>query len=267
MNATTPGGASPWDTPDRFRAAVRQGLHRKPTAGICPGFVQVNLVVLPAEHALHFLLFSQRNPKPLPILEALEPGQHESRFLAPGADIRTDFPGYRIARRGRTESVDSLMDVWRPDLASFLVGCSFSFETALAAAGIPLRHLEQGVNVPMYRTDKELAPSGPFAGRLVVTMRPIPAGRVPDAVTITARCPGVHGAPLHVGCPETLGIADLSRPDFGDPVEVRPGEVPVFWACGVSGLSAVLAANLEFAATHEPGHMLVTDRRDAEYFT
>jgi len=250
-------------TPAALRQACRQGGWRIPTAGLCDGFVQANLMVVPAEAAFDFLLFCQRNPKPCPVIEVVEAGKVEPA-CAPGADLRTDLPGYRVYRDGRlVEERTEVSGLWRQDLVSFLIGCSFSFEEALAQAGVPLRHLQASSNVPMYRTGVATAPAGRFQGPLVVSMRPIPAALVPLAVQVTGRFERVHGAPVQVGEPGALGIADLGRPDWGDPVEIRPGEIPVFWACGVTPQAAALASNLPFCITHAPGHMFVTDLRNA----
>jgi uncharacterized protein YcsI (UPF0317 family) len=254
---------SAW-TPSAVRAACREGQWKAPTAGLAHGFVQANLVVLPREAAFEFLLFCQRNPKPCPVIEVLEPGQTEPA-CAPGADLRTDLPQYRVFREGRfVEESTDVVRHWREDLVAFLTGCSFSFEEALLAAGVPLRHVEQGCNVPMYRTSIRCASAGRFSGPLVVSMRPIPASLVPAAVQITGRYEKVHGAPVHVGVPEAIGIADLQRPDYGDPVEIRPGELPVFWACGVTPQEVVLSSRIPFCITHSPGHMFVTDLENAK---
>jgi uncharacterized protein YcsI (UPF0317 family) len=250
-------------TPAELRQAARDGSWTRPTAGACDGRVQANLMVVPREAAFEFLLFCQRNPKPCPVIEVVEAGRVEP-CCAPGADLRTDLPRYRVYRDGRlaAEPAD-VRDLWGDDLVAFLIGCSFSFEEALAAAGVPLRHVETCANVPMYRTNRPTVAAGRFHGPLVVSMRPIPASLVSLAVQITGRFERVHGAPVHVGAPEALGIADLSRPDFGDPVEIRPGELPVFWACGVTPQAAALASRLPFCITHAPGHMFVTDLHNA----
>ncbi|HSB19826.1 MAG TPA: putative hydro-lyase [Anaeromyxobacteraceae bacterium] len=254
-------------TPRDLREACRAGRFARPTAGLCDGFVQANLMAVPAEAAFDFLLFCQRNPKPCPVVEVVEAGRVEPA-CAPGADLRTDLPRYRVYREGRlAEERTEVRDLWRDDLVAFLIGCSFSFEEALAAAGVPLRHVEAGSNVPMYRTSRPAAPAGRFRGPLVVSMRPIPAALVPLAVQVTARYEKVHGAPVHAGAPEALGIADLGRPDWGDPVEIRPGELPVFWACGVTPQAAALASGIPFCITHAPGHMFATDLRNAALAT
>jgi uncharacterized protein YcsI (UPF0317 family) len=251
-------------SPPELRAACRDGRWTRPTAGAARGFVQANLMVVPAEAAFDFLLFCQRNPKPCPIVEVVEAGGTEPA-CAPGADLRRDLPRYRVYRDGKlVEEPTDVCRHWRGDLVSFLLGCSFSFEEALAEAGVPLRHVEQGRNVPMYRTSWRCTPAGRFAGPLVVSMRPVPAAQVPLAVQVTARFERVHGAPVHVGAPEALGIADLSRPDHGEAVEVRPGELPMFWACGVTPQEVALASRLPFCVTHAPGHMFVTDLRNAD---
>lgn len=250
-------------TPHEARALFRDGLVT-PTAGWSAGWTQANLLVLPRAEAFDFLLFAQRNPKPCPVLDVLEPGAVAGPIL--DGDVRTDAPAYRVFVDG--ELVDEPDDVtgwWRDDLVSFLIGCSFTFEGALVAAGIGMRHWEEQVNVPMYRTDRRCRPAGALSGPLVVSMRPVPADRVADAVRITARYPAVHGAPVHVGDPAALGIADLGAPDHGDPVTVRDGEVPVFWACGVTPQAAVVESRPTLAIAHAPGHMLVTDARDGAY--
>lgn len=251
-------------TPAEARAAFREGLV-VPTTGWARGFTQANMVTLPQDWAFDMLLFGQRNPQPVPLLDVTDPGSTRTA-LAPQADLRTDLPRYRVWRDG--ELVDEPTDVsglWRDDLVTFLIGCSFSFETALLDAGVPLRHLEQGRNVSMYRTSVQCRPAGRLSGPLVVSMRPIPGAQVVTAVQVTGRMPEVHGAPVHVGSPEQLGIADLGAPDYGDPVEPRPGDVPVFWACGVTPQAALMASRPPFAITHAPGHMFVTDVPDEVY--
>ncbi|MBB2900826.1 uncharacterized protein YcsI (UPF0317 family) [Kineococcus radiotolerans] len=245
------------------RAAYRAG-RRGPTSGVAPGMTQANLVAVPADWAFDVLLYAQRNPQACPVLDVLEAGRVESA-LAPGSDVRTDLPAYRVFRDGVVvEEVPDATGYW-DDLMTLLIGCSFTFETPLLAAGIPVRHQELGRNVPMYRTDRPCAPAGRLRGDLVVSMRPVPVDRVADAVAITGRFPAVHGAPVHVGDPAALGIASLDSPDFGDPPVVRDGEVPVFWACGVTPQAALFASRPPFAVTHAPGHMFVTDVLDSEY--
>lgn len=259
---TAPGGVAA-HTPAQARAAFRDGLVT-PTSGWAAGYAQANLVCLPRDLAYDFLLFAQRNPKPCPILDVLDAGETSGAIL--DGDVRTDLPLYRVYRRGElVAEVPDVREHWRDDLVSFLVGCSFTFEHPLLEAGVPVRHVELGRNVPMYATNVETRPAGSLHGPLVVSMRPIPAARVADAVRITSRYPSVHGAPVHVGDPAALGIADLDVPDFGDAVPVRAGEVPVFWACGVTPQAAVMASRPEFAIAHAPGHMLVTDARDTAF--
>lgn len=251
--------------PREVRRWIREGGWTGPTAGLARGYVQANLVVLPREFAWDFLLFAARNPKPCPLLEVTDAGSPEPAGVAPGADLRTDLPRYRVFRGGRLEEeVTDIRALWRDDLVAFLLGCSFTFEEALLRAGVPVRHLELGCNVPMYVTDIPCRPAGVFAGKMVVSMRPIPGPLVSRAVRVTARYPRAHGSPVHVGEPAAIGIADLDRPDFGDPVPVRPGEVPVFWACGVTPQVAILEARVPLAITHAPGHMFITDLREEE---
>lgn len=255
-----------WSSPVEARSAFRSGVVAT-TAGQAPGFVQANLVAVPRADAADFLLFTKRNPKPCPVLDVTEPGA-PSTSLAPGADLRTDLPRYRVWRDGElTEEPTEVGHVWRDDLVTFLIGCSFTFEAALAEARIPLRHIEQGRIVPMYVTNRECRPAGRLGGPMVVSMRPIPADRVATAVRVTARVPAVHGAPVHFGAPDVLGIDDLDKPDFGEPVDIHPGEVPVFWACGVTPQAALIRSRVPFAITHAPAHMLITDARDVAYIT
>ncbi len=249
--------ADPATARGRFRAGLAV-----PSSGWAAGYTQANLVVLPRDWALDMLLFAQRNPQPVPLLDVTDPGSYRTP-LAPDADLRTDLPRYRVWRDG--ECVAEPTDVtglWGDDLVAFLIGCSFSFETALLDAGVPVRNIEQGRNVSMYRTDRACRPAGRLSGPLVVSMRPVPGSLVATAVQVTARMPEVHGAPVHVGAPAALGIPDLGRPDYGDPVVAEDGDVPVFWACGVTPQAALLASRPPFAITHAPGHMFVTDVPD-----
>jgi uncharacterized protein YcsI (UPF0317 family) len=247
------------------RGRARSGELTGPTPGLAMGYVQANLVVVPQALAFDFLLFCQRNPKPCPLLDVTEPGCHEPRLVAPGADLRIDVPRYRVYQSG--ELVDEPADLhawWRNDLVGFLLGCSFTFENALLQAGLPLRHLEAGCNVPMYRTNLACRPAGVFRGPLVVSMRPLTPVQAIRAVQVCSRFPRAHGAPVHLGDPEAIGIRDLNRPDFGDAVALRPGEVPVFWACGVTPQAVAMEVRPPLLLTHKPGHMFVTDLRDVE---
>jgi uncharacterized protein YcsI (UPF0317 family) len=247
------------------RRLARSGELTGPTPGLAPGFVQANLVVVPRDLAFDFLLFCQRNPKPCPLLAVTEPGSPEPRFVAPGADLRTDLPRYRVWRHG--ELIDEPTDLhrwWRDDLVAFLLGCSFTFENALVQAGVPVRHIEQGCNVPMYRTNIPCRSAGIFHGPMVVSMRPLTPAQTVMATRICTRFARAHGTPIHFGDPATIGIRDLDKPDFGDPVEIHPGEVPVFWACGVTPQAVAMEARPALLLTHKPGHMFLTDMRDHE---
>jgi len=248
------------------RLAVRNGAHRGPTAGLAPGYVQGNLAILPKALAADFRRFCERNPKPCPLIGMSAPGDPRVPALGDDLDIRTDLPRYRVWRNGElVAEPDDVSDVWREDLVSFVIGCSFSFEEALTLAGIELRHITCNSNVPMYRTNVATAEAGPFHGPLVVSMRPMTPENAKRAVEITGRFPRVHGAPVQVGNPEQIGIADVMKPDYGDAVPLKPGEVPVFWACGVTPQSVIATVKPEFCITHYPGSMLVTDRLNAEY--
>ena len=248
------------------RARIRAGFDG-PTSGLAPGLVQANLIAVPADWAFDVLLFAQRNPKPCPVIDVLEPGQVESA-LAAGSDIRTDIPGYRIWENGAlVDEVTDATEAWadHPDLVSFLIGCSFTFESGLTAADIPIRHQEAGRNVPMYRTTTACTPAGRVRGDMVVSMRPIPAHQVAEAVRITDRFPAVHGAPVHIGDPEQIGITDLDHPDFGDAPSIQSGDIPVFWACGVTPQVAIAESAPPFAITHSPGKMFVTDTEEGAF--
>lgn len=251
-------------SPAQARALFRQGA-AGPTTGWSTGFTQTNLIAVPRDWAYDVLLFCQRNPQACPVLDVSEPGD-PTTVLAPGADLRSDLPRYRVWENGTLAGeVSDVSGLWRTDLVAFSIGCSFTFETALAAAGIPLRHIDQGRNVAMYLTNRDCRPAGRLHGPLVVSMRQIPADRVEESVAISGAMPAVHGAPVHIGSPGELGIVDLARPDFGDPVDAEPGDVPVFWACGVTPQAALMASRPPFAITHAPGYMFVSDQRDDRY--
>lgn len=253
------------DSPAAARARIARGEITGNTSALCPGYVQANLVILPKDWAFDFLLFCMRNPKPCPLLEVLDPGDPLTRTIAQGADIRHDAPRYRVWRQGvLVDEPTDIADLWQDDLVSFFLGCSFSFDFALQNAGLPVRHLEQGRNVPMYRTTRPNARAARLGGPLVVSMRPMAPELVARAAEVSGQCEGAHGAPVHWGDAAGLGIADLARPEFGDPVEIKPGEVPVFWACGVTPQAALMEAKPPLAITHAPGHMFITDLRFEE---
>jgi len=248
-----------------IRRAAARGELTGPTPGLALGYVQANLVIVPRELAYDFLLFCQRNPKPCPLLDVTEPGNPEPRLVAPGADLRTDLPCYRVYRKGElVEEPTDLRGWWRDDLVAFLIGCSFTFENALLQAGVPLRHIEAGCNVPMYRTNIACKPAGLFHGPMVVSMRPLSPTDTVRATQICARFPKAHGTPVHFGSPQDIGIPDLNKPDFGDPVAVLAGEVPVFWACGVTPQAVAMEVRPPLLITHKPGHMFVTDLQDTD---
>ncbi len=252
-------------SPQALRAEIRQAHWEGPTAGLAPGYAQANLVILPQAFVYDFLLFCQRNPKPCPVLEVTDPGDWRLSYAASGADLRTDVPRYRIFHHGQVaEETTDIRDIWREDFVSFLLGCSFTFEAAMIRAGLPIRHVDEGHNVPMYRTALPCRPAGGFAGAMVVSMRPVAREHVFRAIQVTARYPLAHGAPVHVGDPTAIGIPDLEHPDFGQADAIHEGEVPVFWACGVTPQVAAQHARPPVMITHSPGHMFVTDLRDEE---
>ena len=247
-------------SPEELRTLIRQGKYGGNTSGFCAGYVQCNLVILPADSATEFLQFCQRNPKPCPLIAKSEPGDFKLPTLGHDLDIRTDIPSYKVFEQGQVVSeINDISALWRDDLVAFLLGCSFSFEEALIADGLDVRNISEAVNVPMYRTNIDCTPAGPFAGKMVVSMRPFLPSDVETVIAITEQYPRVHGAPIHVGSPEEIGVDVSSPPDWGDAVEIRDGEVPVFWACGVTPQAALVQARLPLAITHAPGHMLILD--------
>ena len=247
-------------SPAQIRKEFATGQRFGDTSGLCPGYAQANLVILPKDWAFEFLLFCQRNPQPCPILEVLDPGSFQIQNLANLEDIRNSLPRYRIWEEGKLVSEpDDVLDAWREDLVTFLLGCSFSFEAALQDEGIPIRHLEQGRNVSMYRTNIPTNPAGRLKGPMVVSMRPIQEASLDKAKTISGRFMASHGMPVHAGDPAQIGIPDLSNPDYGDAVSLKSGDVPVFWACGVTPQAVLMDSGVEFAITHAPGHMFISD--------
>lgn len=247
-------------TAGEIRELIRAGKRVQPTAGVAEGFIQANLVILPRHDAVDFYRFSKLNPKPCPLLEMTEPGCPEPKRAAPGADIRTDLPLYRVFKNGVvTDEVEDINSYWRDDMVSFLLGCSYTFEHHLARAGIPMRHWEKGINIAAFITNIQCEPAGIFSGPMVVSMRPVKEEQVDLAVQVTEPHRHSHGAPIHIGNPEEIGIADISKPEYGDPVEIKKGETPVFWACGVTPQAVLLNAKPALAITHSPGYMFVTD--------
>ncbi|PAB59049.1 putative hydro-lyase [Anaeromicrobium sediminis] len=251
--------------PFEVRKMIRKGEIQGPTSGMCRGYVQGNLVTLPKKLAYDFLLFAQRNPKSCPLLEVTNEGCKELKTIATGSDISTDIPKYRVYEKGKLQGeYGELKSIWRDDFISFILGCSFTFESALIDEGIEVRHITNKSNVPMYITNIECKPAGIFSGPTVVSMRPIPLDKVSKVVQITSRYPGVHGAPIHMGNPKLIGINDIYKPDFGDSVEIKDNEIPVFWACGVTPQAVAMKVKPEIMITHAPGHMFITDIKNHE---
>ncbi|GGH88660.1 uncharacterized protein YcsI (UPF0317 family) [Pullulanibacillus pueri] len=250
-------------TPSEVRQIIRNNQWVKPTSGVAEGYTQGNLAILPKALAYEFLLFCQRNPKPCPVLDVTDLGKPHLPLVAPEADIRVDLPKYRVYRRGElVEEPTDITHLWTENMVGFLLGCSFSFEKALMNAGVPVRHIEEDCNVPMYKTNIQCHKAGRFEGPMVVSMRPIPEHQVVKAVEVTSQFPNVHGSPIHIGNPASIGIEDINRPDFGDAVPIRENEVPVFWACGVTPQAVAMQVKPEIMITHAPGHMFVTDRKE-----
>ncbi|HZV21068.1 MAG TPA: putative hydro-lyase [Hyphomicrobiales bacterium] len=249
-----------------IRLACRSGAITGPTCGLAPGFVQGNLAILPKDLANDFLRFCQANPKPCPVIGVTDAGNPHVPSLGEDLDLRTDLPRYRVWRHGElVDEPTEIREYWRGDLVGFVIGCSLSFEEALMGAGLKLHYVERGLNVPMFRTNIACQPAGVFAGPMVVSMRSFKPADAIRAIQITTRFPSVHGAPVHIGLPERIGISDISKPDYGDSVPPLEGELPVFWACGVTPQSVIATVKPEFAITHAPGAMLVTDRKNVEF--
>ncbi|MEO2267481.1 putative hydro-lyase [Pseudoalteromonas pernae] len=255
-------------TPQAIRELIRNGDYSGNTSGFAPGFVQANLVILPKTYAYDFLRFCQLNPQACPLLGQTDAGAVGLDELAKNLDLRSDLPRYRVFKNGQLvcEPTD-VSDIWRDDLVSFLIGCSFSFEEALIADDIEIRNISEQKNVPMYITNIPCQSAGPFKGNMVVSMRPMKPKDAIRAIQICSRYPKVHGAPVHFGDPAAIGIEDINTPDFGEAVTIKDGEVPVFWACGVTPQVAITNACPDFCITHSPGHMLVLDIKNTSLAT
>lgn len=246
--------------PLEVRKLISEGKITGQTSGMCLGYAQANLVIVPKDIAYDFLLFTQRNPKSCPLLEVGDVGDKFLKYLGKDINIAKDIPKYRIYKKG--ELIGEYTDIekfWREDFVSFLIGCSFSFESELLEADIPVKHIEEGCNVPMFKTNINCNEAGIFKGKMVVSMRPIPKDKVVKSVLVSGSMPKVHGAPIHIGNPKDIGIKDINKPDFGDKVIIKEGEVPVFWPCGVTPQSVIMNVKPEIVITHSPGHMLITD--------
>ncbi|PPA69155.1 putative hydro-lyase [Jeotgalibacillus proteolyticus] len=253
-------------SPSEARDMIRNNRYVKPTSGVSNGFIQANLAVLPKDLAFEFLLFCQRNPKSCPIIDVTEPGSGIASLAAPKGDIKTDIPKYCVYRNGElVEEKTDVSDLWDENMVGFLIGCSFTFEEALIKNGIPIRHNEENCNVPMYKTTIQSVKAGRFEGPMVVSMRPMTEKDAIRAVQVTSRFPSVHGAPVHIGNPESIGIKNINEPDFGDRVTINEGEIPVFWACGVTPQAVAMQVKPEIMITHAPGHMFITDLKNEEF--
>ncbi|UWR21730.1 putative hydro-lyase [Sulfitobacter sp. S190] len=247
----------------QVRAQIRACAYAGHTAGLGKDNLQANLAILPAAHALDFMRFCQRNPKPCPLVGVSDTGVPQMTTLGRDIDIRTDLPAYYVYRDGvLVDAPQDITDLWQDDFVAFALGCSFTFEHALERAGIKLWHIANNTTVPMFASNIPTVSAGPFGGATVVSMRAIPDHQVAETIEISNRFPMAHGGPLHVGDPAQIGIADLDRPDWGDRAPVPEGTTPVFWACGVTPQVAIMRAGLPICITHKPGAMLITDVAD-----
>lgn len=254
-----------YQSPQQLRQLIREGTLTGHTSGMAEGYIQANVVILPSSYAYDFLKFCFRNPKTCPLLDVSEIGSYAFPYYGKDADIRSEVSKYRIYKYGQLiEEVTDITELYTEDMVSFLIGCSFTFEHALLEAGVPVRHIEEGHNVPMYRTSIPANPSGQFQGNITVSMRPMTMTQAIQATEITSHFKNVHGTPIHIGTPESLGIANINNPDYGESVTIQPEEVPVFWGCGVTPQSVALDAKPELMITHSPGHMFITDIKDSE---
>ena len=252
--------------PSEVRQLIREGKIDFPTSGMCAGYAQANLVILPPEYAADFEEYAKLNPFPCPILEIIRGKEPLTHAMGEGANICTDIPRYRVYENGVfTKELTDASEYWKEGYVGFLIGCSFSFEESLLREGIEVRHISQGRNVPMYKVELfQTKPAGPFKGPMVCSMRPMTPEKAKRAYEITVKMPNVHGAPVHMGPAEAIGIKDVMKPDYGEAVDIYPGEIPVFWPCGVTPQAAVENAKPPIVITHAPGHMFITDILNAE---
>lgn len=251
--------------PSRMRELIRKNEWIQSTSGVSSGYIQANIVILHADVAFEFMQFCIRNPKSCPLLDVTDIGSSKPMFLSANANLKTDLGKYRVYREGRlSDQPTDLNEIWEKDMVGFLLGCSLTFERALIDHGIELLHFQSNRPVSMYKTNIPCMKAGRFEGPMVVSMRPIPENKVIDVVQITSRYPFAHGAPVHIGSPESIGISDLNRPDFGSAVPIPSGFVPVFWACGVTPQAAAIESKIDLMITHEPGYMFISDLRDEE---
>jgi uncharacterized protein YcsI (UPF0317 family) len=250
----------------QLRKSIAKNEFNKPTSGQCKGNLQANMLVIPSEFADSFEKFAEANKKAIPVLEVIK-GSHYSKMLAEGANLLNELPLYNVIKKGEiVETVSSIEDYYTDDLVFFLIGCSFTFETPLVNNNIPLRHIDLDLNVSMYNTNIALNPVDMFKGNMVVSMRPVKKHRVADACVITSHYPQVHGSPIQVGYPEMIGIKDIKKPEYGDYVEIKSDEIPLFWPCGVTTENVIRELKLPFAITHAPGYMFVSDKKDSDYY-
>lgn len=250
-----------------IRKAIRAGAYDGHTAGLALGRLQCNVVILPKAFADDFKRYCLRNPKPCPVVYIGEAGEPGLRGLGDGIDIRTDVPKYFIYEAGvLSSSTKDISELWQEDFVTFAIGCSFTFEAALIAAGYRLKHVEANLTVPMFRTNLMTQEAGRFHGPMVVSMRAFPRHQMEDVVAVTEKFPHAHGGPVHVGDPSVIGIEDLGNPNWGDPTELGTDDVPAFWACGVTPQVAIENARPPICITHAPGRMLICDKPDvADY--
>jgi len=246
---------------EELRGQIRNGSFRENTSGLMPNLVQGNLVIMPQAWADEFIQYCRANTRPCPLIGVSEAGHPALPDLGNDIDIRFDVPEYHLFREGVfSESCTDIQSYWQDDSVAIVLGCSFSFEQALISSGLPVRNITMGLNVSMYRTNIATTPSPHFACDMVVSMRPYKSKDIDAVRQITGEFPKAHGAPIHVGDPEQIGIKDIRFPEYGDAVPLEDDDIPVFWACGVTTQAAIAGAKLPLVISHAPGKMLITDR-------
>jgi len=248
-----------------IRTSIRNSEYLGCTSGLAPNLVQGNLVIMEESYANEFIQYCRQNPKPCPVIGVSKAGDVSIPELCDDLDIRVDVPEYCIFQNGELKgSVPHIKGYWNENMVSIVLGCSFSFEDALIQAGLNVRNIDMGVNVSMFETNVATQATENFSGNMVVSMRPYKQSQIEQVVETTEPFTMAHGAPVHIGNPEGIGVTELNNPQYGSPVTIKEDEIPVFWGCGVTTQKAIEQAQLPLVITHAPGKMLITDRTYSE---